>query len=126
MSGPGQVPGIRRAAYDLSLVVPPGTKMKCQQKGSAIKLSMGPQEIPPGDPRNPTANPAEPGSGVTLRRTWTINIDEAAVLSGAQVHGTITEQTTGFLPGNQPVTSTGSVFLTPHGKTELAPLEAEE
>lgn len=117
MSGPGEVPGVNRPSCRLSLIVPEGTFFSCTETGGGqiVTLRSDPTTIEANDPKNPV--------GVELHRFWTIEIDNESLFTGGTYHGTITEETTGFLPDSEPIITTGRIYLAPFSRVDLAPIE---
>lgn len=111
----GQVPGSTRPAFSVSLAIPNKHEFDYTEDDETATLtSLVPITIPPDDARNPT--------GLELRRSWRIVIDKAALFGGGTNHGTITEETNGFLPG-VPLRSTGKLYLSPYSQADMAPIE---
>lgn len=109
----GQVP-VKRSPYALSLVIPAGTRFGMSVSGDMVILTSATVTISASDAKNPT--------GSELKRYWVMTVNKANVLSAGMDHGTITENTTGFLP--QVVSLEGRIYMTPLSPNTLEPLES--
>jgi len=108
----GQVP-VKRSPYSLSLVIPTGTRFGMTVSGDIVTLTSATVTIPASASTNPT--------GSDLQRYWVLTVNKANVLSAGLEHGTITENTNGFLP--QTVSLDGSIYMTPLSPNMFEPLE---
>jgi hypothetical protein len=120
IANPGEVPGINRPSYSLSHTIPVGTvfDVTYSEDGSIVTLTCEPITISADDEINPI--------GIELQRTWTIAINVSSVFSiypNDDNHGTITEETIGFIPDSETVTSVGGIYLAPFSPNNMTPIE---
>jgi hypothetical protein len=116
LSTSGEIPGAKRQTSVISSIIPTGTEFNYQDnKNGTITLTSQEITIPGDDPKNPL--------GMPLQRTWTLSIDFDSVFNGAYEHGTITEETLGFLPDDVSLVSIGDIYLVPFQPVNLTPVE---
>ena len=116
ISKPGEIPGAKRPTAFLSLVIPQNTRFNfIKSTNGDVTLISEPIIIPADDPKNPARR--------ELKRTWTIKIFNEAFLSGHIDHGTITEETEGFIPGSKKILSEGTLYIAPFQPVNMATIK---
>jgi hypothetical protein len=111
-----EIPGVHRAKYSLSHVLPIDTVFSKTDSGFLVEMT-GSTNISKDDVTN--------AIGVDMTRTWIIEIDRSKIYSNSIEHGSITEEITGVSPGSIGIKSVGSITAVRFMPNEIPRLEGE-